>query len=262
MDDREVARYWDENAPDWVEAVRAGYDVYRLYLNNPAFFGMLPEVKGLRVLDVGCGEGFNTRLLADRGANVVGVDVSREMIAAARAHEASEPRGIEYHLAFGNDLGAFADASFDAAVSTMAMMDVADYAGCVGEVARLVTAGGFFQFSVIHPCTFTPRWKWVRDESGRRLGVLVGNYFALEPIAPHERIDEWFFGAAPAEVKAASRPFRVPRFFRTLSEYFNTLIDAGFVVDRLCEPYAEEGTPHVEDTRIVPYSLIFRCRKT
>lgn len=265
MDDKGVAKHWDENAPDWAHGVRAGYDVYRDYVNNPAFFGMLGDVKGQRVLDVGCGEGTNTRLLADLGAQVVGIDISAGMIAAAREHEAAERRGIEYHATSGKDLSRFADISFDAVVSTMAMMDMADYAGCVREVARVLKPGGPFQFSITHPCTMTRRWRWVTDEEGRRLGFLVGNYFGKEPDPPETEVDEFYFGAAPPEVKAKARPFRIPRFFRTLSEYFNTLVEAGFVVERVAEPTASdeavEACPNVADTRVCAYFLIFRCRK-
>ena len=63
MDDRQVARLWDENAETWTHLARQGYDVYRDLVNTPAFLGMLPAVKGLRGLDVGCGEGHNTRLV-------------------------------------------------------------------------------------------------------------------------------------------------------------------------------------------------------
>lgn len=264
MDDREVARYWDENAPEWTEAVRAGFDVYRDYVNNPAFFDLLGPVAGLRLLDVGCGEGTNTRKLAELGAQVVGVDVSEVMIAAARRQEGERRLGIEYHVASGNDLRCFGDKFFDGAVSTMALMDMADYAGCVREVARVVKPGGSFQFSVSHPCTMTALWRWIKDEEGRRLGVLVGNYFGLASGRPEDRVDEWFFGAAPPEVRARARKFRIPRFSRTLAEYFNTLTASDFVVERLTEPFADEraaeACPDVADTRIVPYFLVFRCR--
>ncbi|MGE0683818.1 MAG: hypothetical protein AB7P69_23320 [Candidatus Binatia bacterium] len=47
MDHEEVGRYWNANAETLTTLVRAGYDVYREYLNPPAFFAMLPDVKGL-----------------------------------------------------------------------------------------------------------------------------------------------------------------------------------------------------------------------
>ncbi|MCK4624897.1 MAG: class I SAM-dependent methyltransferase [Phycisphaerae bacterium] len=265
MDDRDVAKYWDENAPDWIKGVQAGYDVYRDYVNNPAFFGMLPDIAGLRVLDVGCGEGQSTRRAADLGATVVGIDISKEMIEAARRHERDRPRSIEYHTVSGNDMSMFADESFDAAISAMAMMDMADYAGCVREIIRVLKGGGFFQFSILHPCTTTPVRRLLRDKQGRITAIAVSNYFGLQPTLPEQEIEEWFFSSAPPEVKAAARPFRVPRFYRTLGEYFNTLAEAGFVIERLCEPYASEEAakkcPAVADTRIAPYFLIFRGKK-
>lgn len=265
MNDSDVARHWNANAPDWTRAVRAGWDVYREYVNNPAFFGMLPDLAALRVLDVGCGEGTNTRKFADLGAKLVGVDISEAMIAAAREHEADEPRGIEYHLTSGSDLSGFADASFDAVLSTMAMMDMPDHAGCMREVARVLAPGGLLQFSITHPCTMTRLWEWVHDEQGRRRGVLVGDYFSLGPSTREGDVDEFFFGAAPAAEKATARPFRIPRFFRTLSEYVNTLIETGFRIDRIEEPRAgDEATarcPNVADTRLVPYFLVFQCRR-
>jgi hypothetical protein len=47
MDHEEVGRFWNTNANAWTTLARAGYDVYRDYLNTPAFFAMLPDVAGL-----------------------------------------------------------------------------------------------------------------------------------------------------------------------------------------------------------------------
>jgi len=265
MNDREVAQYWDENAPDWIAAVRAGYDFSREYINNPVFFEMLGDIRGQRVLDVGCGEGANTRKFADLGARLVGIDISPAMIGAASEHESREPRGIEYHLCSGSDLARFADRSFDTALSTMALMDMPDYVGCVRETARVLKSGGLFQFSITHPCSQTRLWKWLLDDEGRRRAMIIGNYFSLELTTAEQDVLEWFFGSAPPEIRAKARPFRIPSFYRTLSEYFNTLIDAGFVVERLAEPFASEEfvarCPAFADTRIVPYFLVLRCRK-
>src|SRR5215469_2844904 len=98
MNHEEVGRYWNANAPVWTKLARAGYDVYRDYLNTPAFFEMLPNVAGLVGLDIGCGEGHNTRLLAKRGARVTAIDIAENFIADARQAEIEEPLGIAYRV--------------------------------------------------------------------------------------------------------------------------------------------------------------------
>lgn len=91
MDDVEVGRCWERNAEAWTPLARAGYDVYRDALNTPAFLALLPDVDGLTGLDLGCGEGHNTRLLAARGAAMVGVDIAPTFLAAARAEAERAP---------------------------------------------------------------------------------------------------------------------------------------------------------------------------
>jgi 2-polyprenyl-3-methyl-5-hydroxy-6-metoxy-1,4-benzoquinol methylase len=91
MDHEEAGRFWNANADTWTKLARAGYDVYRDYLNTPAFFDMLPDVAGLSGLDLGCGEGHNTRLLAKRGARMTAIDIAEVFIAHARQTEVQEP---------------------------------------------------------------------------------------------------------------------------------------------------------------------------
>ena len=84
MNHKEVGRYWDANASAWTRLARSGFDIYRDYLNTPAFFDTLPKVKSLQGLDIGCGEGHNTRLLAKRGAQMKAVDISEIFIEYAK----------------------------------------------------------------------------------------------------------------------------------------------------------------------------------
>jgi predicted methyltransferase len=65
--DDDVARYWNDNAVRWAEQVRDRRDIAREYHNNPAFLAFLGDMSGRDVLDAGCGEGYNTRILARRG---------------------------------------------------------------------------------------------------------------------------------------------------------------------------------------------------
>ncbi|MCD6423902.1 MAG: methyltransferase domain-containing protein [Anaerolineales bacterium] len=76
MDHREVGRHWNKIAPTWTKLLREGYDYYRDSFNAPAFLEMLPNIKELKGLDIGCGEGHNTRLLVEQGAQMSAIDIS------------------------------------------------------------------------------------------------------------------------------------------------------------------------------------------
>lgn len=133
MDSREVGKVWDANAPAWIELSRAGYDVYRDALNTPAFLAMLPDVSGQLGLDLGCGEGHNTALVAERGAVMVGVDISAVFARAARGGEGPRP-GIAAVVADGASLP-FAEGSFDFVVAFMSLMDMPQPALVLAEAA-------------------------------------------------------------------------------------------------------------------------------
>jgi ubiquinone/menaquinone biosynthesis C-methylase UbiE len=260
MDHEEVGRFWDGNAEAWTRLARAGFDVSRDHLNTPAFFALLPDVAGLSGLDIGCGEGHNTRLLARRGARVTGVDISGTFIAHARQAEADEPMGIGYCVASAVVLP-FGDRAFDFATGFMSFMDVPETDRVLAEAFRVLRPGGFLQFSICHPCFDTPHRRNLRDAAGRTYAIEVGDYFRnLEG-----EVTEWLFSAAPAEATAGLPKFRTPRFTRTLSQWMNALIDAGFRLERLAEPRPSDATvrecPAVQDAQVVSYFLHIRARK-
>jgi SAM-dependent methyltransferase len=229
-------------------------------LNTPAFFAMLPEVKGLSGIDIGCGEGHNTRLLANRGARVYAVDIASVFINHAREAEGREPLGIRYTIASAVHLP-FADHSFDFATGFMSFMDIPERGSVLAEAYRVLKAGGFLQFSITHPCFDTPHRRNVRGPDGQTYAIEVGNYFDNID----GRIDEWIFTAAPLELRQKFPKFRVPRFHTTISNWLNAVIDAGFAIERLSEPRATDdlvrAQPHVQDTQVVPYFLHIRARK-
>jgi SAM-dependent methyltransferase len=138
----------------------------REVFNNPSFLEFVPDLSERRLIDLGCGEGRNTRLFAMRGARMTGIDLSPRLIEAAGAAETAEPLGIEYHLGSFADLKQFLNESFDAAVSTMAFMDGPGFSDAAHAVYRVLRPGGALYFSVIHPC-FCPRGaRWVRILAG------------------------------------------------------------------------------------------------
>jgi len=260
MDHREAARYWDGNAEVWTQLARQGYDVYRDYLNAPAFVEMLPEVKGLVGLDIGCGEGYNTRKVAERGVHMVAFDVSSVFVLHAKQEEDKEPQNIRYCVASGVEMP-FLDAAFDFAMATMSMMDIPEWDVALAEAFRVLKPGAFLQFSICHPCFDTLHRRNLRDEEGKTYAIEVGNYF--DP--PEEKVGEWLFSAAPEEVKEGLPKFRMPIFHRTLSEWINQLVKVGFVLERLEEPRPSDDTvrtcPAIQDAQVVSYFLHIRARK-
>jgi 2-polyprenyl-3-methyl-5-hydroxy-6-metoxy-1,4-benzoquinol methylase len=125
MNEQTAGAYWNGNAEAWSTLARAGYDIYRDHLNTPAFFKILPEIKGLNGLDIGCGEGFNTRLLSQNGARMAAVDISEKFIEKARTLNQESTSQIDYRIATASSLP-FADKTFDFATSFMCLMDIPD----------------------------------------------------------------------------------------------------------------------------------------
>ncbi len=260
MDHKEAGRYWNGNADAWTKLARAGYDVYRDYLNTPAFFEMLPNVNGLNGLDIGCGEGHNTRLLAKQGANISAIDISEIFVKHAMESEKDEPLGIAYEVASAVELP-FADSTFDFATGFMSFMDVPETDIVLAEAHRVLKPGGFLQFSIEHPCFNTPHRRNLRNENGLTYALEVGGYF----YNCQGDISEWIFGAAPAEIRKNLPKFKSPKFSQTLSRWLNLLVKTGFVLEQIEEPSPSDETVNkcadMQDAQVVAYFLHIRVRK-
>ena len=99
------------------------------------------------------------------------------------------------------------------------------------ESFRVLRPGGMLAFSITHPCFITKGSRWIRNAEGVKVNWVVGDYFN-----PAGWVERWRFTDAPP----AAPQFATPRFDRTLSEYVNTVIAAGFVVKAMEEPRPSE----------------------
>ncbi len=263
-EEMKIAQQWDANAPTWVERVRAGHDLYRDLMNNPAFFTFVGDLSGMDILDAGCGEGYNTRLLAGRGARMTGVDISPAMIAAAREEEEKNLLGIRYESASMSDLNCFEESTFDAVLSTMALMDTPDYEAALHAFHRPLKPGGLFAFSVTHPCFTYEILGWETGASGEVVGIRLGDYFRGGSVE-----ERWSFSAAAESQKAPqdqTEPFCITYFQRTLSGYLNPLAAAGFTLEAVHEPRPDEEAckkfPALHKHKCVPHTLFVKARET
>lgn len=213
----------------------------------PALMSLLPDLRGLAVLDMGCGVGGNCAEFIRRGAaRVVGIDISEKMLAEARARN-SRP-GIEYRrlpMERVNEL----DGPFDVVASSLAIHYVQDYAGVARAVYGLLNPGGVFVFSQENPLTscFTTGERWTRDADGNKLYANISNYSV-----DGERETAWFVEG-------------IKKYHRAFPTVVNTLVDAGFVVERLLEPVPTPELlrqyPDYADLLHKPDFLLVRARK-
>jgi 2-polyprenyl-3-methyl-5-hydroxy-6-metoxy-1,4-benzoquinol methylase len=216
-------------------------------IEQPALRGLLPPLDGLRILDLGCGDGELARWCLERGAaRVVGVDLSAKMLGLAR--ERTDDHRISYVRA-GLEEIAFQPASFDLVTSSFALHYVRDYSAVMRNVARWLRPGGTLVYSVEHPvCTAqVARQGWASDHVGRRL------FWALDDYADEgQRQQRWFVDG-------------VVKFHRTVASLVNGLIAAGLVIERLEEPVpileAVRERPDLVDDRRRPPVLVAKARK-
>jgi ubiquinone/menaquinone biosynthesis C-methylase UbiE len=222
MADKSLAEY-DEVA----EAYNRTHDVDGNALVDPALTELTGAVAGLEVLSLACGQGQDARLLAHLGATVTGLDVSPEMLRYARKHEAVEPHGIRYVEGDARQLEEFQDQSFDGVLCHMALMDIPDLEPTIGSVARVLRNGGWFVFSIVHPC-----------------------YRGHVEIVTDYLVDHRYAKRVPRDW--------LPRhaYHRPLSAYINDLAQSGFHVERVLEVHHQ-----VDDAGDVPGLLYARAVK-
>jgi SAM-dependent methyltransferase len=193
----------------------------------PALRALLPNLKDLRILDLGCGFGWFCRYAHERGASqVLGIDVSQRML--ARAREMNSATTIVYKCANLEDLD-LPEGSFDVAYSSLALHYVEDLGALLANVYRVLRSGGRFVVSMEHPIYMAPRRpKWFFDADGLKMWPIEG-YFSEGP-----RYTDWL-------VKD------VIKQHRTLGTTLNLMIAPGFKI-----AHVEEWCPTEEQIATTP----------
>ena len=218
-------------------------------IETPILLGMLPDLRGKTVLDIGCGMGQHAKQYADMGAaSVLGIDISEKMLEYARAHSRAD--NITYRQMAMEDIRGL-DQKFDLVTSSLVFDYIKDFDELMKDVYGIMGDGAECVFSMSHPMSTAYDGQYPRytlSESGQRLYANINNYFV-----EGQRKITWFVD-------------NYELYHRTFSSIVNSMIKAGFVIeecresqisDELRERYPDVfgGTIHRPDF------IFFKCGK-
>lgn len=232
------------------KALRETDDNFNVLLEQPAMRKLLPDIKGKRVLDIGCGAGGNCLDFVNRGAeNVTGIDLSEKMLELARENCSHEK--ITYLRMSMSDLSNFPkpDGGFGLVYSSLAVHYAEDFPRLMREIYALTERGGTLLFSQEHPVMTATEGEghWNYDENGNKISYTFSDYQR-----GGKRTVSWFVDS-------------VEKYHRTFSEVINAVIAAGFTIEEICEPvpdeYALQKRPSLSSEFIKSNFLIVKAKK-
>lgn len=217
-------------------------------IETPILFGMLPDLHGKKVLDIGCGMGQHAKQYSDMGAaSVLGIDLSEKMLEYAKEHNSST--NVIYQRMAMEDIDAISE-KFDLVTSSLVFDYVEDFPGMMRKIHDRMKEDAEFVFSMSHP--IVTAWdgvydRYTRTETGERLYANLRNY-CKEGFRKVDRVINGY-----------------ECYHRTVSSLINGLISAGFAIEECQEAHISDemreqypalfgGTIHR------PEFIFFRCR--
>ncbi|MBA3323273.1 MAG: methyltransferase domain-containing protein [Pyrinomonadaceae bacterium] len=242
----EAKRWWEMHGRSYQETCQIPIDVlYGTGSPNEEELQLIGPVSGQRVLELGCGGAQCSIAFAKQGATVIAVDIAASEIEFAKELAGRNKVAIEFHQRDVADLAPIASSSQNIVFSAFAFNYVDDLLSSFKEVYRVLKDGGIFVWSVGHPFAHS-----IDSETLR----LNRSYFETGKSVVGEET-----GCAFASVH------------RTVSDYCNLLVEAGFLVEQMIEPDSRRRYPYdpwfglwgntQERLRMFPATLIFKGKK-
>jgi len=246
MNTKENIKKWSQNArdfgQDFYDAYKEEGDFWHKELLNPHVVRLIKDHKPGSIIDVGCGEGYLSRILARAGYQVTGLEPS-DLINYARAYEEEDQLGIDYLKKDICDLDH--KEAYDLAVSINVFMDIPDFDGPIKNTVASIKPGGRLIFSILHPC-FTGiirnkttggfEKKWDYEDKGY---LVTEEYSSVLELKQKNDI----------------------MVHRPLSSYINKVIGLGLEIKEIIEPkldlsYEEKAGRILRDCHIPSFVII------
>lgn len=244
---------YSEFAQQWAQKVRTGENVTHTYLEKPAMYATLPDLKGKTVLCVGCGTGEECQEIKSRGAlRVVGIDNAEGLIEIAKQ---SYP-DVEFQVMDMESLD-FPKASFDLMYSSLALHYVESWTPVLKRVRAALKPGGEVLFSIHHPLRSAMEQKKEGDtfsyllgfsRTGNDKGEALGDYLTSR------EIEDTLFNQ-----------LKVTYYHKPMAQMIKAINASGFLLQDIIEPQPLEEVKAKKKNfytihQKVPLVMIMRLR--
>jgi len=223
-----VRSAWETNARWWDAYYEEGND-FHLTLVAPATERLLDVRPEETILDVACGNGAFSRRMAQLGARVVAFDFSASFLACARQRTVDLADRIEYLELDATDrraLRSLGEGRFDAAVCTMALMDMEAIDPLADALPRLLKPAGRFVFSILHPCF---------NQMGAKMVLEEETHDGRFVVTPAVKVTKYITPFRARGIGIRGQPVPQTYFHRPLHDLLRPFLAGGLAIDGLEE---------------------------
>jgi len=209
---------------DWYDDYLKDEDSYQRVVILPNLLRILEPVRGKKILDIACGQGFFSHEIAAKGGDVTGLDISPELI-----EKAKKPKTKAHFLvSTASDLSLIKIASIDIAICILAAQNIRELDKMFAECSRVLKKGGKLVLVLNHPSFRIPQSSdWHFDETKKKQGRLVYKYMSETTV----KID---MNPSVSKVHTDSKIWTVS-YHRPLQVFIKWLSKNGFAVTKLEE---------------------------
>lgn len=214
------------------------------YILIPAIIKEIAKFKNKKILDLGCGDGSISRILAKQGAKVTAIDKSEEKI--SQAISLSKDFKIDYKVMNGAELSDLESDYYDFVIMNMVLLEIPTFNQAnevFDEVSRVLDTEGKLLFTDLNPISFVNNISYIKHSLPANFSYFMegGAYSTEELLSNNKKI---FYDD----------------YHHTLESYTKMLENAGMYIQKIVEPKAVEKSPEELSNQKFPEFILFCCK--
>ena len=249
---KEIEKRWDEVSKGYQKdsKIHTKSVHYGPYAPDENELKLLGNVKGKKILEIGCGGGQCSIAFSKQGAKCTGIDITKEQLKYAEKLAKKNKTKINFIQGDIQTLKGIKSNSYDIVFSAFALQYIPNLTRCYKEIYRVLKRKGIFVFSFDHPFYFTINQKTHK---------ISRSYFK---IGKYEEMETW----------SDDSRHKFVIYHRKISDIYNWLVSVGFFVEKIIEPLQLKGQKAwrggrwdeiypKELVKLIGPTIIFKARK-